>query len=135
MVARLGAPWDAKPGAVVRSTVKPDDLVILQSINDQLGLACVTMKADNFWLTLVPSERGWNEAGCAMKILAVALYERLFGATLLERAKVFAPALALAELAVQAAAAEPATVEATAPEAGSGTHPVGGNSDAPLTAA
>lgn len=120
--------------------VTPEDFVIPQTIEEQLDLAYITMKADNYWSTLVPSEREWNEAGRAIKILAVALYERLFGVTLLERAKVFMPAPARGEPALHAVAAgagavEPAAAEADPTETVSETDPLVGNSDAPLTAA
>jgi transcriptional regulator with XRE-family HTH domain len=120
--------------------VTPEDFVIPQSIEEQLDLAYVTMRADNYWSTLVPGEQEWNAASRAMKILAVALYERLFQVTLLERAKVFTLALARGEPALQAVptgagAAEPTAAEADTSGTASATDPLVGNSDAPLTAA
>lgn len=68
--------------------VEPEDFIIPQTIDDQLNLAYLKLRADSMWSPLVPTEEVWDSAHRTMKILTIALYERLFGVSILDKAKI-----------------------------------------------
>lgn len=68
--------------------VEPEDFIIPQTIDDQLNLAYLKLKADSMWNPLVPKEEVWDAADRGLKILLVAFYERLFNISILDKAKI-----------------------------------------------
>jgi hypothetical protein len=68
--------------------VEPEDFIIPQTIDDQLNLAYLKLKADSMWNPLVPKEEVWDAADRGLKILLVAFYERLFSISILDKAKI-----------------------------------------------
>lgn len=68
--------------------VEPEDFIIPQTIDDQLNLAYLKLKGDSMWSPLVPSEEVWDTADRTMKILTIAMYERLFHVSILDKAKI-----------------------------------------------
>lgn len=68
--------------------VEPEDFIIPQTIDDQLNLAYLKLRADSMWSPLAPKEEVWDAADRSLKILLVALYERLFSISILDKAKI-----------------------------------------------
>lgn len=68
--------------------VEPEDFIIPQNIEDQLNLAYLKMRGDMMWSPLVPKESVWDAADLGLKILLVAMYERLFNISILDKAKI-----------------------------------------------
>ena len=68
--------------------VEPEDFIIPQTIDDQLNLAYLKLKADSLWNPLVPKEEVWDAADRGLKILVVAFYERLFSTSILDKARI-----------------------------------------------
>lgn len=68
--------------------VEPEDFIIPQNIEDQLNLAYLKMRDDMMWSPLVPKEAVWDAADLGLKILLVAMYERLFNISILDKAKI-----------------------------------------------
>lgn len=88
---KLIAKFLAKPYIEVLSLaelVEPEDFIIPQTIDDQLNLAYLKLKGDSTWAALVPPEAVWDATARPMKILAIALYERLFTVSLLGKAQI-----------------------------------------------
>ncbi|MBK6616203.1 hypothetical protein [Ottowia sp.] len=117
---KLIAKFLAKPYIEVLSLaelVEPEDFIIPQTIDDQLNLAYLKLKGDSMWAPLVPTEAVWDATARPMKILAIALYERLFTVSLLNKAQItqFVHAEdAVGEGTPSPAIAEPATAPARA---------------------
>lgn len=94
--------------------VEPEDFIIPQNIEDQLNLAYLKMRGDMMWSPLVPTESVWDAADLGLKILLVAMYERLFNISILDKAKITKYAQpadgAASTLAAATAELAPATV-------------------------
>lgn len=88
---KLIAKFLSKPYIEVLSMaelVEPEDFIIPQTIDDQLNLAYLKLRGDSMWSPLVPTEEVWDTADRTMKILTIALYERLFHVSILDKAKI-----------------------------------------------
>ena len=68
--------------------VEPEDFIVPQTIDDQLNLAYIRLQSDSMWSPLVPNEETWDAADRRMKILAIALYERVFNVSMFEKANI-----------------------------------------------
>jgi transcriptional regulator with XRE-family HTH domain len=88
---KLIAKFLARPYIEVLSLaelVEPEDFIIPQTIDDQLNLVYLKLKADSMWNPLVPKEEVWDAADRGLKILLVSFYERLFSISILDKAKI-----------------------------------------------
>lgn len=93
--------------------VEPEDFIIPQTVDDQLNLAYIKMKADSMWSPLVPKEEVWDSANRGMKILLVAFYERLFSVSILDKARISHSVPAVTQ--TQTAESTPAIATSAAP--------------------